>query len=110
MQAYGRGIFPAGFSPVQPWVDGLRFGSAPGVANAMLSNSLRVEKIPGGYTVRDATDRVLVRVYGQDEPIEGGVAAITLDEAEEMALTIAMLPQTLSESEKLHLRLESGPL
>lgn len=65
----------------------------------------RVEKIPGGYTVRDATDRVLVRVYGQDEPIEGGVAAITLDEAEEMALTIAMLPQTLSESEKLHLRL-----
>ena len=51
-----------------------------------------------------------MRVYGQDEPIEGGVAAITLDEAEEMALTIAMLPQTLSESEKLHLRLESGPL
>jgi hypothetical protein len=70
----------------------------------------RVEQIPGGYTVRDATDRVLVRVYGQNEPIEGGVAAITLDEAEEMALTIAMLPQTLSECERLHLRLEGQPL
>ena len=46
----------------------------------------------------------------QDEPIEGGVPAITLDEAEEMALTIAMLPQALSESEKLHLRLEGLPL
>jgi hypothetical protein len=42
-------------------------------------------------------------VYGQDEPIEGNVPSLTLDEAEEMALTIAMLPQTLSESEKLHL-------
>ena len=51
-----------------------------------------------------------MRVYGQDEPIEGGVAAITLDEAEEMALTIAMLPQTLSECERLHLRLEGQPL
>jgi hypothetical protein len=60
--------------------------------------------IPTLYTIRDATDRVLVRVYGQDEPIEGGVPAITLDEA------IAMLPQTLSESEKLHLRLEGQPL
>jgi hypothetical protein len=69
-----------------------------------------VEKIPGGYTVRDASDRVLVRVYGQDGPIEGGVAALTMEEAEEMALTIAMLPQTLSESEKLHLRLEGVPL
>jgi hypothetical protein len=48
--------------------------------------------------------------YGQNEPIEGGVAAITLDEAEEMALTIAMLPQTLSECERLHLRLEGQPL
>ena len=37
---------------------------------------------PSRGPVLDATDRVLVRVYGQDEPIEGGVAAITLDEAE----------------------------
>jgi hypothetical protein len=51
-----------------------------------------------------------VRVYGQDEPIEGGVAAITLDEAEEMALTVAMLPQILSECERLHLRLEGQRL
>lgn len=70
----------------------------------------RVEKIPGGYTVRDATDRVLARIYGQCEPKEGCVAALTLEEAEEMALTIAMLPQTLSESEKLHLRLAGQPL
>jgi hypothetical protein len=65
---------------------------------------------PSRGPVLDATDRVLVRVYGQDEPIEGGVAAITLDEAEETALTIAMLPQTLSECERLHLRLEGQPL
>jgi hypothetical protein len=73
------------------------------------STPWRVEKIPGGYTVRDATDRVLVRIYGQCEPIEGCVPALTLEEAEEMALTIAMLPQTLSESEKLHLRLAGQP-
>jgi len=70
----------------------------------------RVERIPGGYTVRDATDRVLVRIYGQRELIEGRVPALTLEEAEEMALTIAMLPQTLSESEKLHLRLADQSL
>jgi hypothetical protein len=68
-----------------------------------------VEKIPGGYTVRDAKDRVLARVYGQCEPIDDGVPALTLEEAEEMALTIAMLPQTLSESEKLHLRMAGQP-
>jgi len=70
----------------------------------------RVEKIPGGFTVRDATDRVLVRIYGQRELIEGHVPALTLEEAEEMALTIAMLPQTLIESEKLHLRLAEQSL
>ena len=70
----------------------------------------RVEKIPGGFTVRDATDRVLVRIYGQRELIEGRVPALTLEEAEEMALTIAMLPQTLIESEKLHLRLAEQSL
>ena len=70
----------------------------------------RVEKIPGGFTVRDATDRVLVRIYGQRELIEGRVTALTLEEAEEMALTIAMLPQTLIESEKLHLRLAEQSL
>ena len=68
---------------MQPSVDSLRFGSAPEVANAMLSNSLGIFKIfQMRYEVRIATDRVLVRVYGQDEPIEGGVAAISLDEAE----------------------------
>jgi hypothetical protein len=81
-----------------------------GVANATISNSLACREIPGGYTVRDATDRVLVRIYGQREPIEGHVPALTLEEAEEMALNIVMLPQTLSESEKLHLRLADQPL
>ena len=54
-----------------------------------------VEKIPGGYVVRDATGTAVSRVYGQDKPVEiqGVPRALTLDEARKMAMTIVNLPE-----------------
>jgi hypothetical protein len=59
------------------------------------------EQIPGGYIVRDATGRAFSRVYGQDKPIEidGVPRALSLDEAREMALSIAKLPEILMDRE-----------
>ena len=57
----------------------------------------RVEKIPGGFLVRDRNKRPVARVYGQEKPILPD--AMTLDQAKEMALTLARLPEALSESE-----------
>ena len=64
-----------------------------------------VEKIAGGFRVRDGNGRTIVWVYGQENPI--GPAAMTLDEAEEMALTIAMLPELRRESEDFHVQAAS---
>ena len=57
----------------------------------------RVEKIPGGFLVRDRNKRPVAQVYGQEKPILPD--AMTLDQAKEMALTLARLPEALSESE-----------
>ena len=65
----------------------------------------RVERIPGGFLVRDKARRPVARVYGQEKPIVPG--AMTLDQAEEMALTIATLPEILRESEDFHLQAAS---
>ena len=48
-----------------------------------------VEKIAGGFRARDGNGRPIVRVYGQENPVVPD--AMTLDQAEEMALTIANL-------------------
>ena len=57
----------------------------------------RVEKIPGGFLVRDNNARPVARVYGQERPIVPD--AMTLDQAEEMAMAIARLPDALNEGE-----------
>ena len=56
-----------------------------------------VEKIAGGFLVRGGNRRPIARVYGQQNPLVPG--ALTLHQAEEMALTIARLPEGLNESE-----------
>jgi hypothetical protein len=64
-----------------------------------------VEKIAGGFRVHDGNGRPVVWVYGQENPIRPD--AMTLDEAEEVALTIATLPEILTESEDFHVHAAS---
>jgi hypothetical protein len=64
-----------------------------------------VEKIAGGFRVRDRDGRPIVWVFGQENPIRPD--AMTLDQADEMALTIATLPEILSESEDFHVKAAS---
>jgi hypothetical protein len=64
-----------------------------------------VERVAGGFRVRDGNGRPIVWVYGQENPNRPD--AMTLDQAEEMALTIATLPEILRESEDFHLRATS---
>jgi hypothetical protein len=64
-----------------------------------------VEKIAGGFRLSDGNGRPIVRVYGQENPIVPD--AMTLDQAEEMALTIATLPEILSECEDFHVQAAS---
>jgi hypothetical protein len=61
----------------------------------------RAETIPGGFVIRDASGRAISRVFGHDKPIEveGVPRALTLDEAHEMALIIAMLPEVSMDRE-----------
>ena len=59
-------------------------------------------EVAGGFRVRDGNGRPIVWVYGQENPIRPD--AMTLDQAEEMALTIATLPEILRESEDFHVQ------
>ena len=56
----------------------------------------RVEHIPGGFVVRDAERKPIAYVYGQENrrPFEEGSSSpLTMDEAREMAQSIARLPE-----------------
>jgi hypothetical protein len=64
-----------------------------------------VDKVAGGFRIRDGNGRPIVWVYGQENPIVPD--AMTLDQAEEMALTIATLPEILRESEDFHVQAAS---
>ncbi len=61
-----------------------------------------VDKIAGGFRVRDGNGRPIVWVYGQENPIVSD--AMTLGEAKEVALRIAMLPELRRESEDFHVQ------
>ena len=59
----------------------------------------RMEAIPGGFVVRDANRKPVAHVYGHDEPLrcEGVSTPLTINEAREMALSLARLPEILLE-------------
>ena len=50
----------------------------------------RLEKVPGGYAIRDAKGIVIAHVYGQELP---GSIGITLEQAKEIASQIVRLPE-----------------
>jgi hypothetical protein len=64
-----------------------------------------VQKIAGGFLIRDDNGKPIARVFGQKKPIRPD--AMTLDQAEEMALIIATLPEILRESEDFHVQAAS---
>jgi hypothetical protein len=56
----------------------------------------RVERIVGGYVVKDANGQSLAYVYGRRSRADANVAQmLTLDEARRIASNIAKLPELL---------------
>ena len=61
----------------------------------------RVDKIPGGHVVRDATGQALSCLYSRDNDAEARQAKVlTKDEARRIATTVARLPELLGKVDR----------
>ena len=67
-----------------------------------LSAPWYAENIPGGFVVRNADRKAVAYVYGHDRPwqSQGARSPLTIDEAREIALVIAKLPEVLMREAK----------
>jgi hypothetical protein len=67
----------------------------------------RVDKMPGGYVVRDATGQALVYVYSRASEAEALQAKVlTVDEARRIAINVAKLPGQSRPGRHAHCRSE----
>jgi hypothetical protein len=58
----------------------------------------RVDTIPGGYVVRDASGQALAFIYSRETEAEARQAdVLTKDEARRIAVNIARLPEAVGE-------------
>jgi hypothetical protein len=56
----------------------------------------KVEKIPGGYKVVDASGQALAYIYARDTKAQADIAKVlTFDEARRIAANVAKLPEFL---------------
>src|SRR5215831_696477 len=59
----------------------------------------RIVEIPNGFAVDDATGQQLAVFYGRSDPnIAGHTGFLTIDEARQMAVDFAKLPELLTRS------------
>ena len=76
--------------------------------NAPLSPTV-VEKIPGGYKVKDANGQALAYVYAYDTRADASIAnVLTTDEAWRTASNIAKLPTLLGATKESELDFPEG--
>ena len=54
-----------------------------------------VERIPGGFVVKDANGQSLAYVYARDTKADADIAKVLMDEARRVASSIAKLPALL---------------
>jgi hypothetical protein len=61
----------------------------------------RVDKIPGGFVVRDANGQALAYVYSRESEAEARQAKVlTSDEARRIAINVVRLPELLGKGER----------
>ena len=55
----------------------------------------RIVELPNGFAVEDATGKQIGAFYGRDPDIAGHTGIMTMDEARQMAIDFARLPELL---------------
>jgi hypothetical protein len=60
----------------------------------------RIVELPNGFAVEDATGKQIGVFYGRDPDSAGHTGIMTMDEARQMALDFARLPELLAKRDE----------